>query len=109
MSRGEYTEAAGELKLALSQLRGGLSEVRSLLFGLSPTGIDMGFEVPLKRLADQVKRSWGTELTWKLTGKLEEVPLLQRGNVFKTVHQAVVNAAKSGAPHVKDKQRFLKK
>lgn len=101
MSRGEYTEATGELKLALSQLRGGLSEVRSLLFGLSPTGIDMGFEVPLKRLADQVKRSWGTELTWKLTGKLEEVPLLQRGNVFKTVHQAVVNAAKSGAPHVK--------
>ena len=101
MSRGEYSEAAGELKLALSQLRGGLSEVRSLLFGLSPTGIDMGFEVPLKRLADQVKRSWGTELTWKLTGKLEEVPLLQRGNVFKTVHQAVVNAAKSGAPHVK--------
>ena len=101
MARGDVSAASGEVKLALDQLHNGLSEVRSLLFGLNPTGIEGGFDVPLKRLADQVERTWGAELSWKLTGKLDEVPLVQRGNVFKTLHQAVINAVKGGAPHVR--------
>ena len=101
LARSDISAAEGELKLALDQLHSGLNEVRSLLFGLNPTGIEGGFDAPLKRLGDQVRQTWGAELSFKLTGKLEEVPVAQRGNVFKTIHQAVINAVKSGAPHVR--------
>lgn len=100
MLRGDSEAADRELTLALDQLRSGLSELRALLFGLSPSGIENGFGQPLNRLAGQVSRTWGAELTYKLNGRLEEVPVPQRGNIFKAVHQAVINAVKSGAPHV---------
>ena len=101
LARGDGGAASGELKLAVEQLRTGLNEVRSLLFGLSPTGIEGGFDLPLKRLAEQVRQMWGAEVTCKLTGKLEDVPVSQRSNIFKTLHQAVINAAKNGAAHIR--------
>lgn len=100
LARGDPEAATKEVAGALEQLRGGLNEVRSLLFGLSPTGIESGLGTPLDRLAAQVSRSWGTELTSKLTGEQEAIPMAQRAHVFKTIHQAVVNAAKAGAAHV---------
>ena len=68
--------------------------------GLSPTGIESGFDLPVKRLSEQVRQMWGSEVTYKLTGKLEDVPVSQRSNIFKTLHQAVVNAARKGAEHI---------
>ena len=101
LARGDGGAASEELGLAIGQLRTGLNEVRSLLFGLSPTGIESGFDLPLKRLAEQVRQMWGAEVSCKLTGKLEDVPLSQRSNIFKTLHQAVINAAKGGASHIR--------
>lgn len=101
LARGDGAAASGELNLAVGQLRTGLSEVRSLLFGLSPTGIESGFELPLRRLAEQVRQMWGVEVGCKLTGKLDEVPVSQRSNVFKTLHQAVINAARNGAANIR--------
>ncbi len=101
LARGDGAAASGELNLAVGQLRTGLSEVRSLLFGLSPTGIESGFELPLRRLAEQVRQMWGVEVSCKLTGKLDEVPVSQRSNVFKTLHQAVINAARNGAANIR--------
>ena len=99
--RGDGAAASGEVKLAVEQLRTGLNEVRSLLFGLSPTGIESGFDLPVRRLAEQVRQMWGAEVTCKLTGKLEDVPVSQRSNIFKTLHQAVINAARNGAEHIR--------
>ena len=101
LARGDGDAASGELTLAIGQLRAGLNEVRSLLFGLSPTGIESGFELPVRRLAEQVRQMWDAEVTCKLSGKLEDVPLSQRNNIFKTLHQAVLNAAKNGALHIR--------
>ena len=101
LARGDGAAAAGEVKLAVEQLRSGLNEVRSLLFGLSPTGIESGFDLPVKRLSEQVRQMWGSEVTYKLTGKLEDVPVSQRSNIFKTLHQAVINAARNGAEHIR--------
>lgn len=101
LARGDGAAASAELNLAVGQLRTGLSEVRSLLFGLSPTGIESGFELPLRRLAEQVRQMWGVEVSCKLTGKLDEVPVSQRSNVFKTLHQAVINAARNGAANIR--------
>jgi len=101
LARGDGAAASGEVKLAVEQLRSGLNEVRSLLFGLSPTGIESGFDLPVRRLSEQVRQMWGSEVTYKLTGKLEDVPVSQRSNIFKTLHQAVINAARNGAEHIR--------
>ncbi len=101
LSRGDSAAAADELKLSLEQVRIGLDEVRSLLFSLSPAGLDEDFAIPLKRLATQIRQTWKCELSSRLTGKLEDVTGSVRSGAFKTLHQAVLNAARNGAGEVK--------
>lgn len=100
LNRGDPAAASSELQLSLSELRSGLSEIRSLLFSLNPTGIEEGFDLPLQRLKSQVHQIWKAELTYHLTGKLEDVPGSVRVGIFKTVHQAVLNAARAGASKI---------
>jgi two-component system sensor histidine kinase DegS len=99
--RADYEKTKEEIDRALEQTRNGLDEIRAFLFNLSPTGIQEGFELPLKRLASQLKRMWNCTLTFTLSGNLDEVSGSVRTASFKTLHQAVMNAARHGATEVK--------
>jgi two-component system sensor histidine kinase DegS len=109
LSRGEVTSAFGEIDRALEQTRNGLDEIRSLLFCLSPTGIQEGFELPLKRLSSQLRQMWGCEFSFTLSGELDELPVNVRTGAFKTLHQAVTNAARHGATEVRATLNYTKK
>jgi len=101
MKRQEYGTVNKELERALEQTRNGLSETRSLLFSLSPTGIESGLDLPMKRLASQLGQMWGCKLSFSLSGSIDDVPTNVRIAAFKTLHQAVLNAATHGASEVK--------
>jgi two-component system sensor histidine kinase DegS len=99
--RAEYDKVKEEIERALEQTRNGLNEIRAFLFNLSPTGIQDGFESPLKRLASQLRQMWNCTLTFTLNGNLNEVSASVRTASFKTLHQAVMNAARHGANEIK--------
>ena len=101
MRRQDYELVKEELNRALEQTRNGLSEIRAFLFSLSPTGIEDGFNVPLKRLASQLRQMWGCQLLFTLNGDVDKVPVNARVGAFKTLHEAVFNAARHGAPGIK--------
>lgn len=101
MRRQEYEQVKDELDRALEQVRNGLNEMRNFLFGLSPTGIESGFEMPLKRLASQLHQTWGCKLSFTLSGDINSVSYNVRIGVFKTLHQAAFNAARHGASDIK--------
>ena len=109
LSRGKYETAAEEVERALEQTRNGLDEIRSLLFSLSPTGIQDGFDLPLRRLASQVRQMWDCAMTFALSGEFDELSGSIRAGAFKTLHQAVVNAARHGASQVKVTLSYKKK
>ncbi|MDR2529186.1 MAG: histidine kinase [Synergistaceae bacterium] len=109
LGRSEYQAAGEEAERALEQTRRGLSEIRSFLFSLSPTGIQDGFEIPMKRLATQLRQTWGCKLTYTLDGNLDQAPVSVRTGVFKTLHQAAVNAARHGAAEVRVSVRYVQK
>ena len=101
LNRSQYDVAQEELEHALEQTRNGLDEIRAFLFSLSPTGIQDGYELPLRRLAVQLREMWGCDLTFTLSGDLDELSASVRTGSFKTLHQAVINAARHGATEVK--------
>ena len=101
MARLEYESANNELNRALEQVRNGLNEMRAFLFSLSPTGIEDGFDVPLKRLVLQLRQIWGCKLSFTLNGDMSDIPANVRTGTFKTLHQAVLNAARHGASDIK--------
>ena len=107
--RDDTATALEEISRALEQTRCGLDEIRSLLFSLSPTGIQDGFDVPLKRLTNQMRSMWGCELSFTLSGDLDAVPFNVRLGAFKTLHQAATNAARHGATEVKVTINYAKK
>jgi two-component system sensor histidine kinase DegS len=99
--RADYENAKEEIERALEQTRNGLNEIRAFLFNLNPTGIQEGFELPLKRLASQLRQMWNCNLAFTLSGDLGEVSASVRTASFKTLHQAVMNAARHGASEIK--------
>jgi two-component system sensor histidine kinase DegS len=101
LEKADYENAARELDHALEQNRGGLDELRALLFSLSPTGIQEGFGTPLKRLAAQLHQMRGCKLSYALQGDFGDIPLNTKIGAFKTLHQAVLNAVLHGASEVK--------
>ncbi len=109
LTRGDNSSALEEITRALEQTRNGLDEIRSFLFSLSPTGIQDGFDVPLKRLTGQLRAMWGCELSFTLSGELDAVPFNVRLGAFKTLHQAATNAARHGASEVKVTISYAKK
>jgi two-component system sensor histidine kinase DegS len=109
MKRLEYGMAKNELDRALELVRDGLNEIRAFLFSLSPTGIEDGFDLPLKRLASQLHQMWGCRLTFTLSGDMDDVPANVRIGAFKTLHQAVFNAARHGASEIKAAVAYSRK
>jgi len=101
LKRQEYELVNKELDRALEQTRNGLSEMRSFLFSLSPTGIESGFDLPMKRLVSQLGQMWDCKLSFSLSGNMEDVSANVRIAAFKTLHQAVINAANHGATNIK--------
>ncbi|MDR1376472.1 MAG: histidine kinase [Synergistaceae bacterium] len=101
LHREDYEKAREEFDRALEQARNGLSEMRAFLFNLSPTGIQDGFELPLKRLTTQMRQMWGCKLAFTLNGNFDDVSSSVRLGAFKTLHQAVLNAARHGATEIK--------
>ena len=99
--RQEYEMTGVEIDRALEQVRNGLSEMRAFLFSLVPTGIGDGFDLPLKRLALQLSQMWNCKLSFSLTGDMNNVSANVRIGAFKTLHQAVFNAANHGASDIK--------
>ncbi|MDR1378094.1 MAG: histidine kinase [Synergistaceae bacterium] len=99
--RADYEKTKEEIERALEQTRNGLDEIRAFLFNLNPTGIQEGFGFPLKRLASQLIQMWKCTLIFTLNGNLDEVPASARIASFKTLHQAVMNAARHGATEIK--------
>jgi two-component system sensor histidine kinase DegS len=55
----------------------------------------------MKRLTAQLRQMWGCKLSFTLGGNLGEVSASIRLGSFKTLHQAVINAARHGATEVK--------
>jgi two-component system sensor histidine kinase DegS len=109
LKKEDYGSAAGEIDHALEQNRSGLNELRALLFSLSPTGIQEGFETPLRRLAAQLRQLRGCELSYVLKGEFGGIPVNTKIGAFKTLHQAVLNAVLHGASEVKVSVRCVKK
>jgi two-component system sensor histidine kinase DegS len=109
MERNDSESALEEIGHAAEQTRNGLGELRALLFSLSPTGIQDGFETPLKRLAAQMRQMRGCSLTYTLSGDFSGIPVNTKIGAFKTLHQAVLNAALHGATEVKASVRHSKK
>jgi len=101
MKRQEYELVKEELDRALEQTRNGLNEIRAFLFSLSPTGIEDGFDLPLKRLASQLRQMRDCKLSYTLSGDMDDVSENVKIGAFKTLHQAVFNAAKHGASDIK--------
>jgi two-component system sensor histidine kinase DegS len=101
LRREDYEKAQDEIERALEQTRNGLNEIRAFLFNLSPTGIQEGFELPMKRLTTQLRQMWGCKLSFTLSGDLDDVSASVRVGAFKTLHQAVINAARHGANEIK--------
>lgn len=101
LDRADYDTAREEIDRALEQTRNGLNEIRAFLFSLSPTGIQDGFELPLKRLTTQLRQMWGCKLTFTLSGNMDDLSASVRTGAFKTLHQAVMNSARHGASEVK--------
>jgi two-component system sensor histidine kinase DegS len=99
--RADYEKAQEEIERALEQTRNGLSEIRAFLFNLSPTGIQEGFDLPLKRLTAQVRQMWGCRLSFTLSGDMSDLSAGMRLGAFKTLHQAVINGARHGATEIK--------
>ena len=109
MRRQEYGLAGNEIDRSLEQVRNGLNEMRAFLFSLNPIGIEDGFDMPLKRLALQLRQMWGCKLSFTLNGDMDGVPANARIGAFKTLHQAVFNAARHGASDIKVVMTYSKK
>jgi two-component system sensor histidine kinase DegS len=109
LEKEDYGSAAGEIDHALEQNRNGLNELRALLFSLSPTGIQEGFETPLRRLAMQMRQMRECRLSYTLKGEFDDIPVNTKIGAFKTLHQAVLNAVLHGASEVKVTVRCAKK
>ena len=101
MKRMEYDLVKEELDRALEQTHNGLNEIRAFLFSLHPTGIEDGLDVPLKRLSSQLRQMWGCKLSFTLSGDMDNISPNVRVGAFKTLHQAVFNAARNGASDIK--------
>ena len=85
-----------ELDQLKEELRETEGDVRSFLFRLNPSGLRDGFNGALTRLASQIEQMNGTVLRVSVEGKENTLSELLRVNVFRILHQAVMNAVKNG-------------
>jgi two-component system sensor histidine kinase DegS len=92
----QYPNLGKELDHLKEELRETESDVRSFLFRLNPSGLREGFHGALARLASQVEQMTGAKLRFAVEGKENILSDLLRVNVFRIIHQAVVNAVKNG-------------
>ncbi len=96
LSRNDFEKAREELARSRENLAGALSDFRSFLFQLNPSGLKEGLDVALSRLASQSGSFKGTEIRYAVEGRSDTLSLPLRTAVFKIIQQAVMNAVKSG-------------
>jgi two-component system sensor histidine kinase DegS len=109
LEKNDIGHALAEIDVALGQIRDGLNELRALLFSLSPTGIQEGFDAPLRRLTSQLSQMRGCRMSYVLNGSFGDIPVNTKIGAFKTLHQAVLNAVFHGATEVKVSIRYARK
>ncbi|NLB83100.1 MAG: sensor histidine kinase, partial [Synergistaceae bacterium] len=96
LMRSDFEKARQELARGRENLAGALSDFRSFLFQLNPSGLKDGLDVALSRLASQSGNVKGTEVRYAVEGRSDTLSLSLRTAVFKIIQQAVMNAVRSG-------------
>ena len=96
ISRNDFEKARQELARSRENLAGALSDFRSFLFQLNPSGLKEGLDVALSRLASQSGTFKGTEVRYAVEGRSDTLSLSLRTAVFKIIQQAVMNAVRNG-------------
>lgn len=97
LTRNDFEKARQELARSRENLAGALSDFRSFLFQLNPSGLKEGLDVALSRLASQSGNVKGTEVRYAVEGRSDTLSLPLRTAVFKIIQQAVMNAVGSGS------------
>ncbi len=93
---GDIEKALGELHQITDQVREALWDTRSFLLRLNPKGLEYGLDLALKRFIDQIRIISDTEVVLSSKGDFSVLSLPQRSNIFKIIHQAVMNAVQKG-------------
>ena len=93
---GDIEKALGELHQITDQVREALWDTRSFLLRLNPKGLEYGLDLALKRFIDQIRIISDTEVILSSKGDFSVLSLPQRSNIFKIIHQAVMNAVQKG-------------
>ncbi len=96
LARNDFEKARLELARSRENLASALSDFRSFLFQLNPSGLKEGLDVALSRLASQSGKVKGTEVRYAVEGRADTLSLPLRTAVFKIIQQAVLNAVGSG-------------
>lgn len=96
LMRNDFEKARQEMARSRENLAGALSDFRSFLFQLNPSGLKEGLDVALSRLASQSGNVKGTEVRYAVEGRSDTLTLPLRTAVFKIIQQAVMNAVGSG-------------
>ena len=93
---GDIEKALDELHQITDQVREALWDTRSFLLRLNPKGLEYGLDLALKRFIDQIRIISDTEVVLSSKGDFSVLSLPQRSNIFKIIHQAVMNAVQKG-------------
>ena len=96
LDRGDLARTGEELTRTRAHLGEALSEMRSFIFQLNPSGLKDGLFLPLNRLASQVAAVSGCDVRFSIEGGADVLTLQARTAVFKIVQQAVLNSVHSG-------------
>ena len=93
---GDTEKALGELGQITSLIKESLWDTRSFLFRLNPKGLEFGLDLALGRFIDQLRAISSTEVILDSRGDSSPLSLPQRSNIYKIIHQAVMNAIQKG-------------
>lgn len=93
---GDTERALDELRQITEQIRDALWDTRSFLLRLNPKGLEYGLDLALKRFIDQIRVISDAEVILSSKGEFSKLSLPQRSNIFKIIHQAVMNAVQKG-------------
>lgn len=93
---GDTEKALEELGQITGMIRESLWDTRSFLLRLNPKGLEYGLDLAIKRFIDQIRIISDTEVSLTSKGDFSLLSLPQRSNVFKIIHQAVMNAVQKG-------------
>ena len=96
ISRNDFEKAKEELARSRENLAGALSDFRSFLFQLNPSGLKEGLDVALSRLVSQSGSFKATEVRYSVEGRSDTLSIPLRTAVFKIIQQAVMNAVGNG-------------